>query len=133
MRFRTALSLAALFVVCFTVASWATPTPERILPPRAAPYPDTQSQSGKVASVSDAAFALEVTQGQERKTIEFLIDGNTKVEGKLEIGSHAMGRISRRRWQERRSARCRRARQWLGSAVSSEDEQGRTDSFESAK
>ena len=25
MRFRTALSLATLFVVCFTVASWATP------------------------------------------------------------------------------------------------------------
>src|SRR6266576_1429794 len=47
------------------------------------------SCSAKAASVSDAAFALEVTQGQERKTIEFLIDGNTKVEGKLEIGSHA--------------------------------------------
>lgn len=89
MRFRTVLSLGALFVVCFTLASWATPIPERILPPRAAPYPDTQSQSGKVASVSDAAFSLEVTQGQERKTIEFLIDGNTKVEGQLEIGSHA--------------------------------------------
>jgi UDP-3-O-[3-hydroxymyristoyl] glucosamine N-acyltransferase len=44
---------------------------------------------GESSVVSDAAFALEVTQGQERKTIEFLIDGNTKVEGKLEIGSHA--------------------------------------------
>ncbi len=38
--------LATLFVVCFTVASWATPIPERI-------------------------------------------DGNTKVEGKLQIGSQA--------------------------------------------
>jgi hypothetical protein len=50
--------------------------------------PRHQSPSGKVASVSDAAFSLEVTQGQERKTIEFLIDGNCRVEGKLEIGSH---------------------------------------------
>ena len=89
MRFRTAQSLAALFVVCFRVVSWATPIPERIPPPWAAPYPDTQSQSGKIASVSNAAFSREVTQGQERKTIEFLVDGNTKVEGKLEIGSQA--------------------------------------------
>ena len=81
MRWRTAVSLAAPFVVCFTVASWATP--ERILAPRAAPYPDTQLPSGKIVSVSHAAFH------KERKTIAFLIDGNTRVEGKLEIGSQA--------------------------------------------
>jgi hypothetical protein len=32
-------------------------------------------------------FRLEVTQGQERETIEFLLDGNTEVQRKLEIGS----------------------------------------------
>src|SRR2546430_10298078 len=76
MRFRTALSLATLFVVCFTVASWATPVPDQLLPTRSAPAPDNPSQSGKIASIGDAAFSLEITQGQERKTMEFLTLGD---------------------------------------------------------
>jgi hypothetical protein len=89
MRFRTALSLATLFVVCFTVASWATPVPDQLIPTRSAPAPDNPSQSGKIASIGDAAFSLEVIAGQERKTIEFLVDDDTKVEGKLKVGSQA--------------------------------------------
>lgn len=89
MRFRTALSLATLFVVCFTLASWATPVLERLAPERYLPAPDNPSQSGKIASIGDAAFSLEVTGGQERKIIEFLVDDDTKVEGKLKIGSQA--------------------------------------------
>ena len=88
-RFRTAISLASLFVVCFTVASWATPVPERLLPARVVPAPDNPSQSGKIASIGDAAFSLEVTSGQDKKTIEFLVDDDTKVEGKLQVGSQA--------------------------------------------
>ncbi len=89
MRFRTVLSLAAMFIVCFTVASWATPIPGRLVPARVFHSPDNQSQSGKIASIGDGAFSLEVMKGQERKTIEFLIDDDTKMEGKLEVGSHA--------------------------------------------
>ena len=89
MRFRTALSLASIFVVCFTVASWATPVPDRLIPARLAPAPDNPSQSGKIASIGDAAFSLEITKGQEQKTMEFLVDGDTKVEGKLQVGSQA--------------------------------------------
>lgn len=90
MRFRTALSLATLFVVCFTVASWATPVPDHLVPAKSAPpTPDNQSQSGKIASIGDAAFSLEITKGQEQKTMEFPVDGDTKVEGKLEVGSQA--------------------------------------------
>lgn len=89
MRFRTALSLATLFVVCFTVASRATPVPERLVPERSSPAPDNPSQSGKIASIGDAAFSLEVTKGQEKKTVEFLVDDDTKVEGKLKVGSQA--------------------------------------------
>lgn len=90
MRFRTALSLATLFVVCFTVASWATPVPDRrVVPEKSFPSPDNPSQSGKIASIGDAAFSLEVTNGQERKTMEFLVDDDTKVEGKLQVGSQA--------------------------------------------
>ena len=89
MRFRTALGLASLFVVCFTVASWATPVPDRLIPARLAPAPDNPSQSGKIASIGDAAFSLEITRGQEQKTMEFLVDGDTKVEGRLQVGSQA--------------------------------------------
>lgn len=89
MRFRTALSLATLFVLCFTVASWATPVPDRLIPERSSPAPDNPSQSGKIASIGDAAFSLEVTSGQDKKTIEFLVDDDTKVEGKLLVGSQA--------------------------------------------
>jgi hypothetical protein len=89
MRFRTALSLATLFVVCFTLASWATPVPDRLIPESSVPAPDNPSQSGKIASIGDAAFSLEVTNGQDRKIVEFLVDNDTKVEGKLQVGSHA--------------------------------------------
>lgn len=88
MRFRAAFSLATLFVVCFTVAAWAAPVPDRS-PARLALTHDNASQSGKIASIGDAAFSLEVTSGQERKTIEFLVDGYTEVEGKLKVGAPA--------------------------------------------
>lgn len=88
MRFRAVFSLATLFVVCFTVAAWAAPVPDRP-PARLGLTPDNASQSGKIASIGDAAFSLEVTNGQERKTIELLVDGDTKVEGKLRVGAPA--------------------------------------------
>jgi hypothetical protein len=78
MRFRTALSLATLFLICFTVAAWST-TPQ--------PLPDNQSVAGKISSVGDAAFSVQVTKNQQVSTVEFLVDGDTKVEGKLAIGA----------------------------------------------
>ena len=89
MRFRTALGLATMLVVSFAAVSLATPIPEGLVPASLLSTTDNQSQSGKIASIGDAAFSLEVVKGQERKTIEFLIDGDTKVEGKLEVGSEA--------------------------------------------
>jgi hypothetical protein len=89
MRFRTALSLATMFVLSLAAVSLAAPIPEGLVPASLLPNPDNQSQSGKIASIGDAAFSLEVMKGQERKTVEFLIDEDTKVEGKLEVGSQA--------------------------------------------
>ena len=34
-------------------------------------------------------WLIEVTKNQEVSTVEFLVDGDTKVEGKLATGSHA--------------------------------------------
>jgi hypothetical protein len=89
MRFRTALCLATLFMVCFTVAAWSTPNPERLGPADLNALPDNQSLSGKIASIGDAAFSVEITKNEGKKTIEFLVDGETKVEGKLAVGSQA--------------------------------------------
>jgi hypothetical protein len=89
MRFRTALCLATLFLTCFTVAVWSTPVPDRLVPSDPQPAPDNQSLSGKIASVDDAAFALEVAKGKEVNTVQFLVDDQTKVEGKLAIGAQA--------------------------------------------
>lgn len=79
MRFRTALSLATLFLFCFTVAAWSSPRSSV----------DNQSISGKISSVGDASFALDVLKNQNLSKVEFLVDGNTKVEGKLAIGAQA--------------------------------------------
>ncbi|HTT33923.1 MAG TPA: hypothetical protein VMH48_10015 [Methylomirabilota bacterium] len=89
MRLRTALTLATVFVVCFTIAAWSTPVPDRLIPVSPSASPDNASLSGKIASISDAAFSLEITKNQERKVIEFQVDGDTKIEGKLAVGSQA--------------------------------------------
>ena len=89
MRFRTALCLATLFLTCLTIAAWSTPVPDRLLTDSPQPVPDTQSLSGKVASIDDAAFSLEVNKGKEKSTVQFLVDDNTKVEGKLAVGAQA--------------------------------------------
>ena len=89
MRFRTALCLASLFLVCFTVAAWSSPVPDRLVPSLPQPTPDNQSLSGKIASFEDAAFSLEVTKGKEVSTVPFLVDDQTKVDGKLTVGARA--------------------------------------------
>ncbi len=89
MRFRTALCLATLFLACFTVAAWSTPVPDRFVPSDPQPTPENQSLSGKIASIDDAAFALEVARGKDVNTVQFLVDELTKVEGKLAVGAQA--------------------------------------------
>ncbi len=82
MRFRTALCLATLFLACFTVAAWSTQVPDRLVLIGRQPAPENQSLSGKIASINDAAFALEVAEGKDVNIVKFLVDDDTKVEGK---------------------------------------------------
>lgn len=89
MRFRTALFLTTLFMLCFTVAAWSSPEPDRVIPGVPQPDSEKQSLSGKIASIDDAAFSLEVAKGKETSTVQFLVDEQTKVDGKLSIGALA--------------------------------------------
>ncbi len=87
MRFQTALCLATILVSCISVAAWSAPICDRAGPARLST--DEQLSLGKISTIADTAFSLELTNGQERKVLEFLMDGDTKVEGKSEVGSQA--------------------------------------------
>jgi hypothetical protein len=91
MRFRAILTLATLFMACFTAAVFAQPLPANDAEAGERP-PENQSVSGQIASVGDAAFAVSITSKDQQKpqTVEFLVDDKTKVEGKLAIGAQAL-------------------------------------------
>jgi hypothetical protein len=88
MRFRTVLFLGSLFMLCFTIGAWSTPFPAQsviLLNPAG----ETQSVTGKISAVGDAQFSLDIVKNQKSNTLQFEIDGNTKVEGRLSVGSQA--------------------------------------------
>jgi len=97
-------------IVCSAVASmflaaavWALPRAHSTAPTNPANQqaaPQTQSVTGKIASVANSSFTLTVgssasSQGQQLqqqtapKTMNFLIDKNTTIEGKLQVGATA--------------------------------------------
>jgi hypothetical protein len=86
MKFRTMLSLASLFMLLFTVAIWSQPLPADATASRS---PDNQSIAGKISAIGDASFSVDILKGQTVNTVQFQIDGNTKVEGKLAVGAQA--------------------------------------------
>jgi hypothetical protein len=82
MRFRAALSIATLFLFCFTVAVWAAPLESAI-------DSEEGKLSGRITSVGDAEFVVEVRRDEGLARIRFVLDSNSKVDGKLSIGSQA--------------------------------------------
>jgi hypothetical protein len=89
MRFRTAVSLASLFLTLFTIAVWTQPASSQPPLTLARSTPTNQTVAGRISSVGDASFAVEVKKNQDVQSLEFMVDENTKVEGKLEIGANA--------------------------------------------
>jgi hypothetical protein len=87
MRFRTAVSIATLFLLCFTISLWSIQVTAQAEPLRNPP--EHSSVSGKVATLNDSQFTLELNRNQNPNKLEFVIDSNTKIEGKLAVGAHA--------------------------------------------
>jgi len=87
MRFRTAVSLATLFLLCFAISVWSVPVPAEVGPFRNTPEPS--SISGTIANVNASQFTLSLNRNQNPNKLEFVIGPNTKIEGKLAIGAHA--------------------------------------------
>ena len=98
LRFTLAILAGAILVV----AAWGLPpaTHGSSQPALAAEQtPATQSVSGKIASVAKDSFTLTVggsqtagqhlTQQAEPKTMTFMVDKNTAIEGKLKVNANA--------------------------------------------
>ena len=91
MRFGTVLSLSTLFLGCSAAAAWSQPLPAQPSGSPAFPAAESRSISGKISSIGDASFAVDVVKkNQQPRTIHFLVDDNTKVEGRLTVGAQAV-------------------------------------------
>lgn len=87
MRFRASL-LVTLFLFCITTAAWSAPLPILAVD-HSQPTPDNQSLSGQITAVSAAQFSVQVAKNKDASIVQFVIDGKTKVEGKLAVGAQA--------------------------------------------
>lgn len=99
------LTLASLAGVILVVAAWGLPpaTTHGSAHPAliTGQTPETQSVSGKIASVAKDSFTLTVASNQtsagqqlaqqqaEPKTMTFFVDKNTAIEGKLKVNASA--------------------------------------------
>jgi hypothetical protein len=90
MRFLTILSLVVLSLTCFAVTNRSAPLPVEQATILLLPSLDNPSVSGQIASVGDASFTLEVKKSKDSQTVQFEVDENTKVEGKLAVGAQAV-------------------------------------------
>jgi hypothetical protein len=87
MRFRTAVSIATFFLLCFAISLWSAPLAAEVAPLRNSPEPS--SVSGKITTVNDSQFTLSLNRNQNPNKLEFVIDANTRIEGQLAVGSQA--------------------------------------------
>jgi hypothetical protein len=88
MRFRTILTLAALFLTCFTAAAWSKPLTSQPPGTRSDPAATQRGTvSGTVSAIRGASFSVNVTKSEDVVTIKFLIDSATNIDGKLAVGS----------------------------------------------
>jgi protein-disulfide isomerase len=92
----SALGSLALAAATFAVPATATPAKQSSAQAQQA---QTQSVSGRIASVERSSFTLAVGSGSTNpgnqmqqtspKTMTFMIDKNTTVDGKLKVGANA--------------------------------------------
>ena len=91
MRFRTIVSLATFFLGCVPVGVWSQALPVSSNGSYAKLPGQNRSITGKISSVGDASFAIDVLKDkQQRQTMKFMVDDNTKVVGKLSVGARAV-------------------------------------------
>ena len=92
MRFRAILVLVSLFILTIFVACLSVAVSSDAIASQPGLFKEAAehgSVSGKISSIGDASFAVDVKNSQKGVTLQFLVDDSTKVEGKLEVGATA--------------------------------------------
>ena len=77
------------FCCLLAVAAWPEPLDCQLAENSHRSAAENQSVAGKISSVGDASFTVDVRKNQEKHAVEFQVDGNAKVEGKLAVGAEA--------------------------------------------
>jgi hypothetical protein len=92
MRFRAILVLVSLFILTVFVACLSVAVSSDAIASQPSLFKDATehgSVSGKISSIGDASFSVDVNNSQKPVTLQFLVDDSTKVEGRLEVGAVA--------------------------------------------
>ena len=87
MRIRSALSLTTLFVALFVAGAWSLKLTSQFPSTLWNRVSENQTVTGKIAAIRDAEFSVQVGKDKDAKTVRFLIDENTKIEGRLVEGA----------------------------------------------
>ena len=87
MRIRSALSLTTIFVVLFIAGAWSLKLTSQFPSTLWNRVPENQTVTGKIAAIRDAGFTVQVGNQKDAKPVRFLIDENTKIEGRLVEGA----------------------------------------------
>ena len=86
-KFLCSASLAGLLLS--GIAVYARPAQEKPQPKQRTEQ--TKSASGKVTDIASdkKSFTIEVNDGNTKHTMQFVLDGNTQVQGRVSVGTDA--------------------------------------------
>jgi hypothetical protein len=87
-KFLCAASLACFMVA--GIAAHARPLPQQESQPKQR-NDQNKTTAGKVTDIASdkKSFTLEVIDGSAKHTMQFVLDGNTQVQGKVSVGTDA--------------------------------------------
>ncbi len=87
-KFLCSASLAGLLLS--GIAAYARPAQEKPQPKQRSEQ--TKSASGKVTDIASdkKSFVLEVIDGNAKHSMQFILDANTQVQGKVSVGTDAV-------------------------------------------
>lgn len=92
MRFRAILTVVFLFIGTIFVACLGVAVSSNAIASQPNLFKGATehgSVTGKISSIGDASFSVDVEKSQKPVTLQFSIDDTTKMEGRLEVGATA--------------------------------------------
>ncbi len=90
MQVKVLPGLTMMFFIVFGTGGWISAYTSTAPANWAFPQSTNQSITGKIVSIGDAEFSVAVGKEKKADPVRFLIDENTKVEGRLAVGARAV-------------------------------------------